>query len=166
MSRRRRETPTIQVGTHVLVPLLWHKLEAVVIEHRGFIGVGGREIVCIQPVDSDDDRGPFEMPVEELEVISGPTGDSPAPPSAAGRRGGGLRSVQPMHLPVGAHVRVLLPHSTLDMEVLEDRGIVDGRQVVRVRSLDHAYVHADFEVAAEDVEVLSMPKAKRGRAAA
>jgi hypothetical protein len=163
MSRRARERPTVQVGTHVLVPLLWHKMEAVVIEHRGFIGVGGREIVSIQPLDPDDDRGPFEVPVEEIEIASGP---APAEAAAArGRRSGRTESQPVAHLPVGAHVRVELPHSVLDMEVVEDLGELDGRQVVRVQSLDAEYVHADFEVAAEDVEVLSLPK-RRGRAAA
>jgi hypothetical protein len=164
MSRRVRESPTVAVGTRVLVPLLWHKMDAVVIEHRGFIGVGGREIVCIQPLDPADDRGPFEVPVEEIEIASGPT---PAEAAAVpGRRRGRADSRPVPHLPVGAHVRVQLPNSILDMEVVEDQGVHEGRQIVRVRSLDAEHVHADWEVAAEDVEILSLPRARRGRAAA
>jgi hypothetical protein len=159
MSRRTRERPTVQVGTRVLVPLPWHTMEAVVIEHRGFIGVGGREMVCIQPLDPADDRGPFEVPVEELEIVA-------AEAPSGGRRGRAAERQAAVHLPVGAHVRVELPNSILDMEVIGDRGLVEGRQIVHVRSLDAEYVQADFEVAAEDVEVLSLPRARRGRAAA
>lgn len=164
MSRRAKERPTVEVGTHVVVPLPFHRMEAVVIEHRGFIGVGGRELVCIQPLDPSDDRGPFEMPVEEVEIVSGPAAvEAPAP----SRRRRGRASPQPSaHLPVGARVRVELPHSILDMEVVADLGMEEGRQIVRVRSLDAEYVQADFEVVAEDVEVLSLPKSRRGRAAA
>lgn len=161
MSRRARERPTVVVGTHVLVPFPRHKMEAVVIEHRGFIGVGGREMVRIQPLDSDG--GPFVVPVEEIEIASGPAPVEAA--AARGRRRGPADSPPVVHLPVGAHVRVELPNSVLDMEVVEDLGELDGRQFVRVQSLDAEYVHADFEVAAEDVEVLSLPK-RRGRAAA
>lgn len=166
MSRRVRQQPTVAVGTHVLVPLLWHTMQAEVIEHRGFIGVGGREMVRIQPLDPADDRGAFEMPVEQLQIVSDPREPAAA---AAGYPGRVKRKTAPpalVHLPVGARVRVQLPHSILDMEVVEDRGIVEGRQVVRVMSLDGDYVRADLEVAAEDVELLSLPKSRRGRAAA
>lgn len=165
MSRRVKERPTVSVGTHVLVPFPWHKMEAVVIEHRGFIGVGGREMVRIQPLDPSDDGGAFDVPVEEIEIASGP----PEPVSDAARstgRGGRKTNPPPLHLPVGARVRVQLPHSLLDMEVVEDRGIVEGQQIVRVVTLDGAYIQADLEVAVEDVELLSLPKARRGRAAA
>ncbi len=165
MSRRARERPTVQVGTRVLVPFPWHQVEAVVIEHRGFIGVGGREIVSIQPLDPYDDRGPFEVPVEEIEIVPESASAKAAAARGAGRRSRAAKQ-SVAHLPVGAHVRVELPHSVLDMEVAEDVGTEEGRQIVRVRSLDAEYVHADFEVAAEDVEVLSLPGARRGRAAA
>lgn len=164
MSRRAGERPTVAVGTRVLVPFPHHKMEALVIEHRGFIGVGGRELVRIQPLDSDG--GPFEVPVEEIEIASGPAPVEAAGAAARGRRRGPAESQPVVHLPVGAHVRVQLPHSVLDMEVVEDLGDLEGRQVVRVQSLDSGYVHADFEVAVEDVEVLSLPKARRRRAAA
>jgi hypothetical protein len=165
MSRRVREQPTVAVGTRVLVPRLWDKMEAEVIEHRGFIGVGGREMIRIQPLDPTDDRGPFEMPVEEVEIASGPL----APASRAARHrghGGRTNSSPPLHLPVGAQVRVQLPNSVLDMEVVEDRGIVEGQQIVRVVTLDGGYIQADLEVRAADVELLLLPKARRGRAAA
>jgi hypothetical protein len=165
MSRRVRERPTVPVGARVQVPLLWHTMLAEVIEHRGFIGVDGREMIRIQPLDPADDRGAFDIAVADVEIVSGP----PAPLSnAAGYagRGGRKTSAPPLILPVGARVRVQLPHSILEMEVVEDRGIVEGQQMVRVVTLDGAYIQADLEVAADDVELLSLPKTKRRRAAA
>lgn len=70
MGRRRRETITVPVGTRVLIPFPSHKMAAVVIEHRGFIGVGGREMVRIRPEGSDDDEGAFDVPVDEIEIVA------------------------------------------------------------------------------------------------
>ena len=165
MSRRVRQQPTVAVGARVLVPLLWHTMEAEVVEHRGFIGVGGREMVRIQPLDPADDRGAFEMPVEQLQIASDPR----EPAAAARYPARGKRKTAPpalVHLPVGARVRVQLPHSVLDMEVVEDRGVVNGQQRVGVRTLDDDLIQAELEVAADDVELLSPPRGRRGRAAA
>lgn len=159
MSRRAREQPTVPVGARVLVPLLWHKMEAEVIEHRGFIGAGGREMVRIQPLDPTDDRGAFDIAVEQLEIDGGPGQPAPARAARASAR-------DPLHVPIGARVRVQLPHSTLDMEVVADRGVVNGQQRLEVRTLDNDLIQAELEVAAEDVELLSLPKGRRGRAAA
>jgi hypothetical protein len=150
----------------VLVPLLWHKMEAEVIEHRGFIGAGGREMVRIQPLDPTDDRGAFDIAVEQLEIEPGPGQPAPAGAASARRRTGRTNPPPPLRLPVGARVRVQLPHSTLDMEVVADRGVVNGQQRLEVRTLDDDLIQAELEVAAEDVELLSLPKPRRGRAAA
>jgi len=75
------------------------------------------------------------------------------------------RKTKPFTLPVGAHVRVQFPVSTLDMEVIEDRGYlgIGGRQIVRVRALGETDLPSDFEVPSEEVEVLSLPEPKRRR---
>lgn len=70
MGRRRRQTITVPVGTRVLVPFPSHKMTAEVIEHRGFIGVGGREMVRIRPEGSKDDEGAFDVPVDEIEIVA------------------------------------------------------------------------------------------------
>lgn len=70
MSRRTREKITVPVGTRVLIPFPRHKLEAEVVEHRGFIGVGGREMVRVQPLDPDDDGGAWDVPVDEIEIVA------------------------------------------------------------------------------------------------
>jgi hypothetical protein len=44
-------------------------MAAEVIEHRGFIGVGGREMVRIRPEGAQDDEGAFDVPVDEIEII-------------------------------------------------------------------------------------------------
>ena len=69
MGRRTREAITVQVGTRVLIPFPSHKMEAEVIEHRGFIGVDGREMVRIRPLGADDDERAFDVPVDEIEVV-------------------------------------------------------------------------------------------------
>jgi hypothetical protein len=69
MKRVAREKPTVAVGTRVRVPFPWHKMDAEVIEHRGFIGMGGREMVRVQPLDPDD-GGAWDVPVEEIEIIA------------------------------------------------------------------------------------------------
>jgi hypothetical protein len=70
MSRRTQDVITVRVGTRVLIPFPRHKMEAEVIEHRGFIGVGGREMVRIRPLGSDDDEGAFDVPVDEIEIVA------------------------------------------------------------------------------------------------
>lgn len=69
MARRVREVITVPVGARVLIPFPGHKMEAEVIEHRGFIGVGGREMVRIRLAGSDDEGGAFDVPVDEIEVV-------------------------------------------------------------------------------------------------
>jgi hypothetical protein len=69
VSRRSREVVTVPVGTRVLIAFPSHKMAAEVIEHRGFIGVGGREMVRIRPLDSNDDERAFDVPVDEIEVV-------------------------------------------------------------------------------------------------
>jgi hypothetical protein len=74
---------------------------------------------------------------------------------------------QPEALPVGARVKVRFPGGVLNAEVVEDRGFlgIGGRQIVRVRAVEETDLPSDFEIPAEDVEVLSLPK-KNGRRAA
>jgi len=70
MSRPVRQKPTVLVGTRVRVPFPWHKMDAEVIEHRGFIGVGGREMVRVRPLDSTDDGGAWDIPIDEIEIVA------------------------------------------------------------------------------------------------
>jgi hypothetical protein len=44
-------------------------MEAEVVEHRGFIGVGGREMVRVQPLDPTDDGGAWGVPIDEIEIV-------------------------------------------------------------------------------------------------
>lgn len=69
MSQPVRQKPTVRVGTRVRVPFPWHKMDAEVIEHRGFIGVGGREMVRVQPLDPED-GGAWDVPIDEIEIVA------------------------------------------------------------------------------------------------
>jgi hypothetical protein len=69
MSQPVRQKPTVHVGTRVRVPFPWHKMDAQVIEHRGFIGVGGREMVRVQPLDPED-GGAWDVPIDEIEIVA------------------------------------------------------------------------------------------------
>jgi hypothetical protein len=44
-------------------------MDAEVIEHRGFIGVGGREMVRVQPLDPED-GGAWDVPIDEIEIVA------------------------------------------------------------------------------------------------
>jgi hypothetical protein len=68
MRRTAGQSRTVPVGTRVRVPFPWHKLDAEVIEHRGFIGVGGREMVRVRPLDPED-GGAWDVPVDEIEIV-------------------------------------------------------------------------------------------------
>jgi hypothetical protein len=85
--RETTERPTVPVGIRVRVPFPWHKMDAEVIEHRGFIGVDGREMVRVQPLDPSDDRGAFDVPVDEIEIVGALSGEEKAPPLPPTRRG-------------------------------------------------------------------------------
>jgi hypothetical protein len=80
----------------------------------------------------------------------------------------GRKKEKPLTLPVGTIVRVQWPASTMDAEVIEDRGYLGrgGRQIVRVRALEETDLPSDFEVPSEEVEVLSLPEPKTRRRAA
>jgi hypothetical protein len=74
---------------------------------------------------------------------------------------------EPYRLPVGAHVRVRFPGGTMKAEVVADFGFIGirDRQIVHVRALEATDLPQDFDVPAEEVEVLWLPPRRRGRAA-
>lgn len=187
MSRKRKEKPfTLPVGTLVRVRFPGGTMDAKVIEDRGYLGIGGRQIVRIYATEETDFVKDFEMPAEELEVLAYPPGHNgsphgpwkPAdsPPVRSGiwqgfasvddgfeRRSGTVTSprprAKPLTLPVGTHVRVQFPGGTFEAEVIEDRGYlgIGGRQIVRIRPTHETDLASDFEVPSEEVEVVSYP---------
>lgn len=76
-------------------------------------------------------------------------------------------SGEPERLPVGAHVRVRFPGGTMKAEVVADFGFIGirDRQIVHVHALEPTDLPQDFDIPAEEVEVLWLPPRKRGRAA-
>lgn len=73
----------------------------------------------------------------------------------------------PSRLPVGAHVRVRFPGGSMTAEVVADFGFIGirDRQIVHVRALEPTDLPQDFDIPAEEVEVLWLPPRRRGRAA-
>ena len=66
---RRIDEPTgVKVGDVVRFPFGGYPLLADVIEIRGNLGVGGREIIRIMPRHEYLDE-PWEMPTEEVELV-------------------------------------------------------------------------------------------------
>jgi hypothetical protein len=58
--------PTFRVGDRVKFQFVTTPVEGVVIEDRGFIGSGGRQLVTVE-IDEPDFHVVLEMPSEELE---------------------------------------------------------------------------------------------------
>lgn len=80
----------------------------------------------------------------------------------------GRKKARPLTLPVGTRVLVHWPTTTTEAEVIEDRGYlgIGGRQIVRIRATQETDLPKDFEVPAEELEVLSLPAPKTRRRAA
>ena len=76
-----KRTPTesqkkinIRVGDHVVLHLGREDVIAEVVEDRGFIGRGGRQLLSIRRVGvSPELSQPYEVPAEELELAKSPT---------------------------------------------------------------------------------------------
>lgn len=63
----RRPRRAIRVGDTVIFSLGELKERAVVVEDRGPIGVGGRQLLRIRRITADGDLGPaYEVPAEEV----------------------------------------------------------------------------------------------------
>lgn len=79
----------------------------------------------------------------------------------------GKKKEKPLTLPVGTRVLVHWPTSKMEAEVIEDRGYLGkgGRQIVRIRATEETDLPKDFEVPAEELEVVSLPEPKRRRKA-
>lgn len=154
MPRRTREAITVPVGTRVLIPFPSHKMAAEVIEHRGFIGVGGREMVRIRSLASDDDSGAFDVPVDEIEVVS----EQRAGRGHAGKTPESRKSA-PERVRVGTRVRYRLPAGVLEAEVIEDRGFIrqGGEQVVRIRTIDEPDFPDEFDTPVRLLDVVDPP---------
>lgn len=71
--RKRPKSSRMRVGTLVAYDIAGRQIKAVVIEDRGFTGVGGRQLVTIRtPGREYEPEKVFEMPAEELRVLRPP----------------------------------------------------------------------------------------------
>ena len=66
---RRKHQRKIRAGDQVLLRVGPKRLRAEVIEDRGFIGKGGRQLLRIRRINvSPELAQPYEVPAEELEL--------------------------------------------------------------------------------------------------
>lgn len=65
----RRKKKGLKVGDRVRFRLGTRDVVADVVEDRGPIGVGGRQLVAVALVAEDGEVRKFEMPVEKLVVV-------------------------------------------------------------------------------------------------
>jgi hypothetical protein len=70
MSRSKKRN-RLRVGNQVLVPWGRGSIEATVVEDRGDIGMGGRQLVTIRiPPTTSDDEIVFEVAADDVERAS------------------------------------------------------------------------------------------------
>jgi hypothetical protein len=62
----------LPVGARVRVPFPTTTLDAEVVIDLGFVGVGGRQLVHVRALEDTDLPKDFDVPVEEVEVLSVP----------------------------------------------------------------------------------------------
>lgn len=78
MSRKIRKARGVPLGTRVRVHFPGAVLNAEIVEDRGFIGVGGRQIVVVRVLGETYFPREMEFPVAELEIVSAPGQDQAA----------------------------------------------------------------------------------------
>ena len=60
----------IKVGDHIILHLGVRDFHAEVVEDRGFIGVGGRQLIRIRKLGVPPEMSePYEVPAEEVELV-------------------------------------------------------------------------------------------------
>lgn len=72
MSRKVTKPRGVPLGTRVRVHFPGAVLDAEVVEDRGFIGIGGRQIVVVRVLGETYFPREMEFPVAELEIVSPP----------------------------------------------------------------------------------------------
>lgn len=72
MSRKVTKARGVPLGTRVRVHFPGAVLDAEVVEDRGFIGIGGRQIVVVRTLEETYFPREMEFPIAELEIVSVP----------------------------------------------------------------------------------------------
>lgn len=78
MSGKVTKPRGVPLGTRVRVHFPGAVLDAEVVEDRGFIGIGGRQIVVVRVLGETYFPREMEFPVAELEIVSAPGQDQAA----------------------------------------------------------------------------------------
>lgn len=77
-SRTTREPEGLPLGTRVRVHFPGAKLDAEVVEDRGFIGVGGRQLVVVRTMEETCFPREMELAAADLEVLGPPRAERAA----------------------------------------------------------------------------------------
>jgi hypothetical protein len=68
MSQRTRKKPSFRVGDQVCFEFGGQMVVATIVEDRGFIGAGGRQLLRVRlPVEETDEGREFEIPAEDVK---------------------------------------------------------------------------------------------------
>lgn len=78
MSRKATKVRGVPLGTRVRVHFPGAVLDAEVVEDRGFIGIGGRQIVVVRTLEETYFPREMEFPIAELEIVSPPSHEQAA----------------------------------------------------------------------------------------
>jgi hypothetical protein len=66
----RKNPGPFKVGDRVAFPMVTRRVEGVIVEDRGNLGVGGRRIYAIRYRRDEWNELVTEMPVDELELVA------------------------------------------------------------------------------------------------
>jgi hypothetical protein len=76
-TRRTKAFKGVPLGTRVRIHVPGAKLDAEVVEDRGFIGIGGRQLVVVRTLEDTYFPREMEFAVADLEIV-GPPGERAA----------------------------------------------------------------------------------------
>jgi hypothetical protein len=73
-SRKNNGPEGVPLGTRVRIHFPGAELDAEVVEDRGFIGVGGRQLVVVRTLEETYFPREMEFAVADLEILGPPAG--------------------------------------------------------------------------------------------
>jgi hypothetical protein len=170
---KRKPSPSrFHIGQRVRFEFGVRTAEGVIVEDRGFIGVGGRRLWRVE--SKDDPYFPFaiELGEEEMEPVACPPDvppDTRPSPPPVGPMDGAFPPIEevpsipakaskgkppPSRFHVGQRVRFLFGLDKVEGVIVEDRGFigVGGRRLWRVESKDDPYFPFAIELGEEEME--------------
>jgi hypothetical protein len=151
----QKSSGRLKVGDRVKMIAGSLQFPALVVEDRGNIGVGGRQLIGIRRLRVPAYMvGPYEVAAEDVVLMSNGKGSSARKATSSRKR----------RFKVGDRVNILFGDDRRPAVVVEDRGNlgVGGRQVVGLRQLNVPdYMTNQFELSADDLELVRSASPRR-----